>query len=238
LAVFVGIGLEAIHLVRSRANTPPPSASSVAQPVSTGPEAAPAAIKVAEIPSASGGKSVPDEKFNAALAHFKQAVAAKDASMLRLRVRLEFEQIAEGGGPRAKDAESYVSSKIPIALRNMTPWPLIGCGVGLPDREMVQFVNFAACGVLDPPQLQWVQFSWPEFPARARESGLRTGMAMLSLSVDEQGKIVRARSRVKPDSFGFAAAAIQAALKWKTTPPRAGGSDARTQFSVDVPFSQ
>jgi serine/threonine protein kinase len=236
LVVVVGIGLEAIRVIHSRTTTP--LSSNASQPSSVAPEAVQAAVKVVELPPAGFEKSTSDAQFNAALAHFRQAVAVKDASSLRLRVRLEFEQIAEGRGPRANEAEGYVSSKIPMALRGMMPWPRIGCGVGAPDREIVQFANFVACGTLDPPKLQWLQFSWPEFPARAREAGLSSGVAMLSLNVDEQGNIIKARSRVKADSFGFADSAIQAALKWKTTLPRAGGSDARTQFSVDVPFSQ
>jgi serine/threonine protein kinase len=85
LAVLVGIGLESIHLVRSRANTPPPSASNVPQPVSNAPAALQAAVKMVELPPAGREQSLPDEKFNTALAHFKRAVAAKDASSLRLR---------------------------------------------------------------------------------------------------------------------------------------------------------
>jgi len=236
LAMVALVGWEATRVAHSRATTP--VASNEPQPPLSGPEEVQAAAKTLELTAGGVEKPSPDARFNVALAHFRQAVAAKDASSLKLSVRFEFEQIAQQGGPRAAEAASYVSSKIPEALHSMTPWPRIGCDVGVPDREIVQFVNFAACGVLDPPKLQWVQFSWPEFPPRARQAGLRSGVAMLSLSVDERGNIVKARSRLKPDSFGFADAAIQAALKWKTTPPRAGGSDALTQFSVDVPFSQ
>lgn len=61
---------------------------------------------------------------------------------------------------------------------------------------------------------------------------------MLSLTVDQRGAVVGAWSRVPPDSFGFASSAMQAALKWKTTVPRAAGNAVETQLSVDVPFSQ
>ena len=238
LAVVVGIGWGAIRVIHSPANTPPPVASDLPQPSSSAPKAVQSAVKMIEAPPVRVENSTPDAQFNAALAHFKQAVAAKDAASLKLRVWPEFEEIAQGGGPRANDAAFYISSKIPMALHGMAPWPRIGCGVGVPDRENLEFTDFAACGVLDPPKLQWIQFSWPEFPARARQAGLASGVAMLSLTVDEQGAIVRARSRVKPDSFGFAESAIRAASKWKTTLPRAAGKEARTQFSVDVPFSQ
>jgi TonB family protein len=156
-----------------------------------------------------------------------------------LRVKPEFQLIAQGGGPRAKDAAAYVSSAIPMALRGMTPWPAIGCGVDVPDPETdVQSGAFAACGVLDPPKIQWLHFSWPEFPAGARQAGVDNGVAMLSLTVDQRGAVVKARSRVAPDPYGFADSAIEAASKWKTTAPRAAGKPVRTQFSVDVPFSE
>src|SRR5438445_78109 len=126
-----------------------------------------------------------------------------------------------------------------IALRGLTPWPAIGCGVGVPDSKTdVRSGVFAACGVLDPPKVQWVHFSWPEFPLQARQVGLDNGLAMLSVTVDQRGAIVEAHSRVSPDSYGFSESAIQAARKWKTTVPRLAGEPVRTQFSVDVPFSQ
>ena len=201
-------------------------------------EAVPAAVNAIENQPASPEKLTPDAQFNAALSHFHRDVAAKDAGSLKLLVRPEFQRIAQEGGPRAKDAAAYVSSAIPIALRGMTPWPEIRCG-GEPDQETeLQLGSFIDCARLDPPKLQWVHFSWPEFPPQARQAGLDNGLAMLSLTVDQEGAIVGAWSRVKPDSYGFARSAMQAALKWKTTVPRAAGNPMETQLSVDVPFSQ
>lgn len=239
LAVLTGIAFEANRVrVHSSANTSLLPASHAPEPTSNAPGAVPADVKAIHNPP-SGEKSTPDAEFNAAVSHFEQAVAAKDSAALKSRVWPEFEQIAEGGGPRAKDAAGYVSTAIPTAVRDMTPWPRIGCGLDLPDRQSeFEFSDFAACGVLDPPKLQWVHFSWPDFPDRARQAGLESGVAMLFLTVDERGAVVEARSRVKPDSFGFADSAIQAAFKWKTTAPVAAGRPARTQLSVDVPFSQ
>ena len=237
LAVVLGVALEGVRFIHFRANRPVPPASNAQQPPSSAPETVAAAVNAGEALPVVAEKTT-DARFNAAVAQFKQAVSDKDASTLKLRVWPAFQQIAEAGGPRANDAAAYLSSKIPMALRNMTPWPRIECGVDAPDRENLNFVDFFACAVLDPPRLQWVQFSWPEFPARARQAGLSSGVAMLSLTVDERGAVVRARSRVKVDSFGFAESAIQAASKWKTTRPRQGGGEARTQFSVDIPFSQ
>jgi serine/threonine protein kinase len=232
LTVLAGIGLEANRIrLRSRASRPLPVASNA-------PEAVPAAVNAIDDGSASAAKLTPEAEFNAAVAHFKKAVAAKDAGSLKLLVRPEFQQIAQGGGPRAKDAAGYISSAIPVALRSMTPWPPIAC-VHVSDPETdVQVSTFIACRALDPPKLQWVQFSWPEFPVRARQAGLDNGVAMLFLAVNERGAVVGAWSRVPPDSYGFARSAMQAALKWKTTVPRAEGRPVGTQFAVDVPFSQ
>jgi hypothetical protein len=86
--------------------------------------------------------------------------------------------------------------------------------------------------------LQWVQFSWPEFPTQAQQAGLDNGLAMLSLTVDQRGAVVGAWSRVQPDAYGFAPSAMQTALKWKTTVPRVGGHPMETQISIDVRFSE
>ena len=232
LAVLAGVGLEANRVrVHYRTNKSLPASPSAQEPV-------PAAVNAIEDQPASPEKLTPDAQFNAALAHFHRAVMAKDAGSLKLLVRPEFQQIAQEGGPRAKDAAAYVSSAIPIALRGMTPWPQIRCG-GEPDRETaLQLSSFVDCASLDAPKPQWVQFSWPEFPPQARQAGLDNGLAMLSLTVDQEGAVVGAWSRVKPDSFGFTSSAMKAALKWKTTVPRTTGNPVETQLSVDVPFSQ
>jgi eukaryotic-like serine/threonine-protein kinase len=232
LAVLAGIGLEANRVRVHYRTNPSLRVASNAQ------EAVPAAVNAIEDQPASSEKLTPDAQFNAALAHFHRAVVAKDAGSLKLLVRPEFQRIAQEGGPRAKDAAAYVSSAIPIALRGMTPWPQIRCG-GEPDQETaLQLSSFVDCAWLDPPKPQWVQFSWPEFPPQARQAGLDNGLAMLSLTVDQEGAVVGAWSRVKPDSFGFTSSAMKAALKWKTTVPRATGNPVETQLSVDVPFSQ
>jgi serine/threonine protein kinase len=232
LAVLAGIGLEANRVrVRYRTKTSLPVVSNAQETVL-------AAVNATEDRPASPKRLTPEAQFNAALAHFHRAVVAKDAGTLKLLVRPEFQRIAQEGGPRAKDAAAYVSSAIPIALRGMTPWPQIRCG-GEPDRETaLQLRSFVDCAWLDPPKPQWVQFSWPEFPKQARQAGLDNGLAMLSLTVDQEGAVVGAWSRVKPDSFGFTSSAMKAALKWKTTVPRATGNPVETQLSVDVPFSQ
>jgi outer membrane biosynthesis protein TonB len=200
-------------------------------------EAVPAAGNVIEDRRPGNEETSPDAQFNAVVAQFNRAVAAKDAASLKLRVLPGFQRIVLEGRARASDAQRYVSSAIPQALRRMTPWPQISCGVDAPDPgAVVQSGAFVACGVLDPPKLQWVQFSWPEFPAQARQAGLSDGVAMLSLTVDQRGVVVAARSRV-PDLYGFAEAAMQSASKWKTTVPRSEGKAVRTQFSADIPFS-
>jgi TonB family protein len=61
---------------------------------------------------------------------------------------------------------------------------------------------------------------------------------MLTLTVDENGNVLDVKPRGRSDVYGFADAAVQAAQGWKTNPPRAQSKRVRTQFSVDVPFSQ
>jgi TonB family protein len=236
---IVTIGLEASRVrLHSSGSTAVSLASDSAGP--TKPAEA-VSSKVSSIGNGSSGaaKPAPEAQFEAAVAEFNEAVAAKDAAALKSHVLPEFQQIAQGADPRAKDAAAYVSSAIPKALHSITRRPAIGCGVDLPDPGSdAQSGFFAACGGLDPPKLQWVQFSWPEFPLQARQAGLGNGVALLSVTVDQRGSVIAARSRVPSDPFGFTDAAIQAALKWKTTTPRVGGTPVRTQFSVDVPFNQ
>jgi len=235
LALLAGIGFETNRArIHSSASTPLSVASNA--PPSNAHEVPTAATIIEERPG-NNDQPTPEAQFKTALADFDQAVAAKDVASLKLRVLPEFQRIARAGGTRAIDAEAYVSSAIPKALRRMTPWPPIGCGVDLPDAgTAVRSGAFVACGVLDPPKLQWVQFSWPEFPAQARQAGLRDGVAMLTLTVDQQGAVVGAQSRMQSDLYGFAEAAIQAASKWKTTVPRSAGRPVRTQFSADISF--
>ena len=255
---IVTIGLEASRLMlRSAGSTPVSAASDSVTPGSKPAQAASApavssqsvSLKTGSLGNAPGNapspaeRATPDAQFEAAVAEFNRAVAAKDAAALRSHVLPEFQRIAQGAGPRAKDAAGYVSSAIPKALRSVTRWPEIGCGADVPNSGSDPGSDapagfFAACAALDPPNPQWVQFSWPEFPAQARQAGLGNGVALLSVTVDQRGSVIAARSRVPSDPFGFTEAAIQAALKWKTTMPRAGGAPVRTQFSVDVPFDQ
>jgi TonB family protein len=246
---IVTIGLEASRLrLHSSVSTPVSAASDPVTPASNPARAlssqavsSPATSKINSAGNGPSGaeRSTPEAQFEAVVADFNQAVAAKDAAAMKSHVLPEFQRIAQGAGPRARDAAGYVSSAIPKALRSITRWPEIGCGVDLPDPGIdAQAALFAACGALDPPKLQWVQFSWPEFPVQARQAGLGNGVALLSVTVDQRGSVIAARSRVPSDPFGFTDAAIQAALKWKTTMPRAGGTPVRTQFSVDVPFDQ
>jgi TonB family protein len=171
--------------------------------------------------------------------HYNQATTAKDATALKSRVLPKFERIAAGDGPRAADAEHYLKALIPAALRSLAPWPNIGCPaipIGLEAR--VQPGSLVACGLLDAPKLQWAQFSWPSFPSIARQAGIQKGVAMLSITVDEKGNVVDAHPRGASDPYGFTDSAATAARQWKTNPPLAQGKPVRTQFSVDLSFSQ
>jgi TonB family protein len=177
--------------------------------------------------------------FESAVGDYRRFLEARDANSLKNVALPKFQAIAQAGGTRAADAGQYVTAIIPAALRQLTPYPPIGCaGMASGLGPVVKAGELVACGLLDKPGLKWVQFAWPEFPARARQVGQAKGIAMLMLTVDENGNVVDARLRGRSDAFGFSDTAIEAARSWKTNPPRAQGKPVRTQFSVDLTFSQ
>lgn len=55
--------------------------------------------------------------YEAAVKQYDQAAATLNTSMLRSRVLPEFQQIAGSGGPRAPEAQRYVNTLIPAALK-------------------------------------------------------------------------------------------------------------------------
>lgn len=180
-----------------------------------------------------------NQAFQSATSDYKRFLEARDANSLKTIVLPRFQAITQDGGVHAAEARQYVDTLIPAAIRQIAPFPTIGCaevpsGLG----PSVQEGELVACGLLDQPRLKWVQFNWPEFPARARQAGQVKGMAMLTLTVDENGNVLEAKPRGRSDTFGFADAAVQAARGWKTNPPRVRNKPVRTQFSVDVSFSQ
>jgi TonB family protein len=123
-----------------------------------------------------------------------------------------------------------------MAIRDATPWPAIGCPAAPSGLAMtVKSGDTVACGLLDPPRLKWVRFAWPEFGANARSAARQGAIAMLSLTVDENGTVIDASPRGTPDNSSFLAAALSAARKWQTTPPRAQGKPVKTEFAVDLP---
>jgi TonB family protein len=199
----------------------------------------PAALKDVEANAAKRNSDTADAaRFNDAVSHYRRAVDAHDAAALRSMVLPEFQGIAAAGGPRAAEASHYASSLIPAAVREAMPWPVIGCpasALGL--GPSIKAGDLVACGMLDSPKLKWVQFVWPEFPAPARQAGQSSGIAMLSVTVDENGNVADVRPRGAKDSYGFHDAALAAARQWKTNPPRAQGRSVKTSFAVDIAFS-
>lgn len=61
---------------------------------------------------------------------------------------------------------------------------------------------------------------------------------MLSLTVDENGSVIAVKPRGAADALGFSEAAASAARQWRTNPPRVQGKPVRTEFAVDIPFTQ
>jgi TonB family protein len=199
----------------------------------------PAALKDMDAKAAKLASDTADAAhFNDAVSHYRAAVDSHDATALRSNVLTEFQAIAAAGGPRASEAGRYVSSLIPAAIREATPFPVIGCpasALGL--SPSIKPGDQVACGMLDPPKLKWVQFVWPVFPAAARQAGQSSGIAMLAVTVDENGNVATVRPRGANDSYGFVDSALAAARQWKTNPPRAQGKSVKTSFAVDILFS-
>jgi TonB family protein len=192
----------------------------------------------AKIPDKPTAEAAEASRFLSAVEHFEKASRARDPSALKTDVLPEFQKIAQAGGSKAQDAQRYVSSTIPAAIREATPWPVIGCPA-LPSGLAMNIKpgDMVACGMLDAPRLKWDQFSWPEFPQGAREAHRQDGVAMLSVTVDENGTVTEVRPRGAADAYGFVDGAAAAARQWKTTPPRAQGKPVKTIFAVDVPFT-
>lgn len=180
-----------------------------------------------------------NQAFESAVKDYKKFLEARDLNSLKAVALPRFQAIAQGGGAHSADARQYVDNLIPAAIRQLAPYPPIGCAEvpsGL--APSVKSGDLVACGLLDSPRVKWVQFNWPEFPARARQAGQSKGVAMLTLTVDENGNVLEAKPRGRSDAYGFADSAVQAAQGWKTNPPRAQNKAVRTQFSVDVSFNQ
>jgi TonB family protein len=192
----------------------------------------------AKMPDKQAADTTEASRFLSAAKHFEKASQAHDVSTLRDDVLPEFQKIAQAGGSKAEDAQRYVSSAIPAAIREASPWPVIGCPA-LPSGLTMNIKpgEMVACGMLDSPRLKWDQFLWPEFPQAARDAHQQEGVAMLSVTVDESGGVTEVRPRGAADTYGFMNSAIAAARRWKTTPPRAQGKPVKTIFAVDVPFT-
>ena len=59
-------------------------------------------------------------EYRNAMKHFDQAVATQNAKMLRTQVQPEFEKILNSNGPRAGEAQRYVSELVPAALKKIS----------------------------------------------------------------------------------------------------------------------
>jgi TonB family protein len=191
-----------------------------------------------KLPDTKTAEAAEAGRFVSAVEHFEKASRARDQAAMKNDVLPEFQKIAHGGGSKAGDAQRYASSLIPAAIREAAPWPMIGCPA-LPGGLTINIKpgDMVACGMLDSPRLKWDQFSWPEFPQGARQAGQQKGVAMLSVTVDENGEVTEVHPRGPADGYGFVDVATSAARRWKTTPPRAQGKPVKTIFAVDVTFT-
>jgi serine/threonine-protein kinase len=71
--------------------------------------------------AAFASESSANAAYEGAVKEYDRAVATQNASMLRGRVLAAFQQIAQSGGVRAKEAERYVHVLIPGALKKSGP---------------------------------------------------------------------------------------------------------------------
>jgi serine/threonine-protein kinase len=144
------------------------------------------------------------------------------------RARDMFEKIVQGGGPYVQQAQDYVNNKIPAQARSLTPCPNIvvssaaaGLGGAFKEGQIV------AAGLLDGKPT-WVSCQMPDF------SG--TGVARVSMEIDEQGNITNVKQRGAQPSMDLFNAIAAAAKNWKVTPPKAKGLAVKTELSMDFKF--
>jgi hypothetical protein len=71
--------------------------------------------------AAAASESSVNAAYEGAVKEYDRAVAAENMGMLRGRVLAAFQQIAQSGGIRAKEAERYVHVLIPAALKKSGP---------------------------------------------------------------------------------------------------------------------
>jgi eukaryotic-like serine/threonine-protein kinase len=71
--------------------------------------------------AAAASESSANAAYEGAVKEYDRAVAAQNMGMLRGRVLAAFQQIAQSGGIRAKEAERYVRVLIPAALKKSEP---------------------------------------------------------------------------------------------------------------------
>ena len=71
--------------------------------------------------AAAASESSANAAYEGAVKEYDRAVATQNMGMLRGRVLAAFQQIAQSGGIRAKEAERYVHVLIPAALKKSGP---------------------------------------------------------------------------------------------------------------------
>jgi len=64
-------------------------------------------------------ETLSNEKFRDAVKGFDQAVRTQDAKILRTQIQSEFQVIANSAGPRTVEAERYINTLIPAALKKI-----------------------------------------------------------------------------------------------------------------------
>jgi len=124
-----------------------------------------------------------------------------------------------------------------IEPKNYGPLPQIAClkelAPGLPPK--IQQGDMVPCRRLDEP-LQWLKpYDKPELPAAAAQG---KWTAMLTVTVDETGKVTDIKPRGGASLRGMDAAFKAAAQLWQTNPPTYLGMSVKSSFAFDIDLGQ
>jgi len=134
------------------------------------------------------------------------------------------EEVTEGTTPRDYSVRSQL--------------PEIACKRELDAQRMgpkIQAGDTVPCKMLDEP-LKWShQYATPQLPETMSQTRWK---AMLSVTVDEGGRVTDIRPRGGASLQGMESALKAAAQLWQTNPPTYRGKRVKSSFALDIDFGQ
>jgi serine/threonine protein kinase len=175
--------------------------------------------------------------FDAAVAHYEQAVQKKDVGLLNHQVHDEFQKIANGSGIFKVNAQLYLTTTIPNMVQSLmlgatkVILPPFSCGGSQSSSTASTLAGGVSCALLDAP-LEWLGNPTVDFPD-VPDSKLPYTLA-LWIIVDPNGN-------VKIDPIGnvekaFLNKAKEASKHWKTTIPKSNGKPVSVRFPFSILF--